>query len=953
MLKRLYLTGVNFPKATIAVIVILTAVFASQLDKLRWETDARVYLPKGHEAIIYDEKVDDTFGVRDTVIIAIENDTGIFNTETLERIKRVADKVAALPGVQATRSLDVASITTATEFVGDENSIGSIPIMEKVPQSQAEIEALKKRVYDNADLFVGNIVSEDGSAAMIRAKLKEGMTNRWMTYWQVKGIINAETGEGGDSWSGQWGDGSGDWKKWQSKKEEKLKNEEDTNGQWSEEQQKWWSAQQKTEGKGTESESSNTEGMSDWLTDKAKEEEEEEWAAAGFEAGAEKKDEPRSQEGQWSMDQAASWWENKEKEQAKQEAQKTEAQSGEAAQGQWSMDQAAAWWDKKQQEDDASTEQADDAASISDKSDMQDRFYLAGRPVIEVSSGTYAMEDMKIMIPMVVAIMAVVLLIMFRSGRGMLLPILVMSFAIIWTMGLQTVFDVPLYTISTMLPVILVAVGIGDSVHLLSAYFDSVLEDPHRDRKEIVSKAVQRLGAPLVMTSVTTAIGFAALFFADMPPFKIFGVFAMIGIVLSWLISILFIPAVLMLLQPKVANYYARKRAMRVYDEQSRLSWVLTRLGVWVNKNRSVTGAVLAVIVLVSIFGASKLYVNSSWLSDFKKDSEVFVSTEMLNEKFSGTVFLNVVIESEQKDAFKDPALLNKIEDLQAFVKDLPYVGDSLSVVDYLKNMNKSLHENNESYNRLPETRELIAEYLFLFSVSGRPEQLDQVVDFDYKQGLVSIAIQTDYTQPLKHIRDEVEGFVQREFQDLNVNVNYAGSANNSYIWADLLIGSQTSAIVFSKVAILIVAALVFMSIIAGVYVVVPVTLSSLIVAGFAGLLDIPLDVSTALAAGIAIGVGVDYAVHYVYRYMSERKAGSNHDEATAATLRTTGRTIVLNAIVVSAGFAVLFMSQFPPHVKLGYFVTAYMVVSCIVALVVLPAMFSFFRPKDTAKANA
>jgi predicted RND superfamily exporter protein len=262
-----------------------------------------------------------------------------------------------------------------------------------------------------------------------------------------------------------------------------------------------------------------------------------------------------------------------------------------------------------------------------------------------------------------------------------------------------------------------------------------------------------------------------------------------------------------------------------------------------------------------------------------------------------------------------------------------------------------ALHEMDPAYNKLPDSRELIAEYLFLFSVSGRPEQLDQVVDFDYKQGLVSINIKTDYTQPLKHIRDEVEGFVEQNFQGLNVDVNYAGSANNSYVWADLLIGSQTSAIVFSKIAILIVAALVFLSLVAGIYVVVPVTLSTLIVAGFSGWLNIPLDVSTALAAGIAIGVGVDYAVHYVYRYMSERKAGKNHLDATSATLRTTGRTIVLNAIVVSAGFAILFLSQFPPHVKLGYFVTAYMVVSCLIALIVLPAMFAMYRPNKDANA--
>ncbi|MDH5546328.1 MAG: MMPL family transporter [Gammaproteobacteria bacterium] len=896
MLKNFYLTGVKFPRATIATILVFTAFFGSQLDKLRWETDARVYLPKGHEAIIYDEKVDDAFGVRDTVIIGIENPDTVFNIETLTRIKRLSEKLAALPGVQATRSSDVASIATATRFTGDEKTIGSIPLMERLPQTQAEIDALKKLVFDNADLFVGNIVSADGKAAMVRAKLKEGMVNRWMTYWQVKGILGAETGEDSGGWSGNWGDGSGDWKKWQKEKK-------GDDGQWSEDQVKWWKQQQgeTTETKAVEEKpvvekSSETQWSEEqlkwWNSTKAKEEEEEEWAASEFSNSTAKN---IKKAGPLSSDTSAT-------------------QTPE---------------------------------NVSAPKDIKDTFYLAGRPVIEVSSGTYALEDMQIMIPMVVAVMALVLLVMFRSGRGMLLPIVVMGFAIVWTMGLQTLFDVPLYTISTMLPVILVAVGIGDSVHLLSAYFDAVLKDPHRDSRLIVSEAVSRLGAPLIMTSLTTAIGFAALFFADMPPFRIFGVFAMIGIILSWLISIMFIPAVLTLMKPRVANFYARRRAQRVYEEQSRLSWLLIRIGEQVNERKSVLGAVLAVLVLVAGFGSSMLFVNSSWLSDFREDSDVYVATQKLNEKFSGTVFLNVVIESQQKDAFKDPELLRRIEGLQTFVAELPYVGDSLSVVNYLKNMNKSLHEDNPAYNKLPESRDLIAEYLFLFSVSGRPDQLDQVVDFDYKQGLVTIAIQTDYTKHLKHIIDEVKTYVAREFEGAGVSINYAGSANNSYIWADLLIGSQTSAIVFSKLVIFVVAALAFLSLIAGLYVVIPVTLSTLIVAGFAGLFSIPMDVSTALAAGIAIGVGVDYAVHYVYRYISERQQGLNHIDATAATLRTTGRTIVFNATVVSAGFAVLFLSQFPPHVKLGYFVTAYMLVSCLVALVVLPALFSYYRPGD------
>ncbi len=866
-MKKLSQLAVKLPKTTIVVLALLSLFFASQLNRLAWETDARVYLPKKHAAIKYDAHIDDVFGVRDTLIIGVVNEDGsVFNTETLARIQRLTEKVAALPGVQATRTIDVASLSTALLFVADETSMGSEMLMPKVPQTEEEIAALKQRVYSHAEIFVGNIISEDGSAAMIRAKLKEGIDNRYQTYFQVKGLLAQEGGEG---WgAGAWGDdGGGDWQKWQHKGAKESEKAVTEAGQVAGD---WQAAEF-----GTDSDSSGAE----------------ESPAAEV--------------------QGQSW----------------------PKQGDWP----------------AAKESTESEAGAKE---LRDKFYLGGRPAIEVSSGLYALEDLKLMVPLVLIVLALVLLAIFRTLRGMFLPLLVMAMAILWTFGIMVLLGIPMYTISTMLPVILIAVGIGDAVHFLSHYYDQVLENPHQPAADIVTTTTQRLGMPLLTTSVTTAIGFFALSFAQMPPFKIFGFFAMLGIVLSWFITITVLPAFLTLMKPKTGGYYNKKRAMRVYNEQSKLALLLTRLGAGLEKQRVLATVLLVTVVAVAAFGASKLYVNSSWLSDFKKDSEVALSTDVLNEKFDGTVFLHVVVEGVEPNTLKRVEVLRQIEALQEHVETLPYVGGSTSVVDFLKSMNKTLNGGNQAAYVLPTSEQEVSEYLFLFSVSGRPQQLAEVVDNTYRQGLISVAIKTDYTRELKTIIDEVNGFVSTNFRDLPVSVNLAGSANNSFVWGDLLISSQASAILFSKVGILLIAALIFFSVMAGIYVVLPVSLTTLLVAGASGFLDIPLDVSTALAAGIAIGVGVDYAVHYLFRYRFERQAGLDHSAATAATMRSAGRTVVLNATVVTAGFAVLFMSQFPPHIKLGYFVAAYMVLSCLVAIVLLPLLLSLFKPKFASGAR-
>ncbi|RMH22251.1 MAG: hypothetical protein D6698_01455 [Gammaproteobacteria bacterium] len=828
MLKPLYRLVINYPRLILVVVLAITVFMAMQLKSLRWETDARVYLPKGHPAITYDEKVIELFGVKDSVIIAVANDKGIFNRETLQRVKRITEKVANLPGVIAQRTIDVASLSTAELFVGDDESMGAQALMPEVPDDEAGIQRLKKMVYDNADLFVGNLVSKDGKATMIRAKLKEGATNRYQTYFQIKGILQAE--KAGGKQDGQGWNADADW-----------------NGAAG---QKQWK-------------------QGDW-----------------------------KKQGGWSN----SW---------KDTPVYTELKNG-------------------------------------------DRLYLAGRPVIEVTSGLQAMDDMKLMIPVLILVIGFVLLLFFRTLRGVALPLFVMLGGIIWTLGTMVLLGYPLYTISTMLPVILVAVGIGDSVHLMSHYYDRVLPDPHRKSSEIVTEVMDNLGPPLITTTLTTAAGFLSLLFAEMPPFRIFGVFAVLGIVYCWLLSVTFLPAALTVLRPKVGGYLKKRRSMRLHAEQDGISRVLVALGENVHANRSRYLIGLVALSLLMVAGSMKLHVDSSWMSDFRNDSEVAVSNNLLNRQFNGTIFLNVVIESDQKGALKSPAILRTIETLQTEVEKLPYVGKTLSIVDFIKSANKTLHEGDPAYKILPASSKEMAEYLYLLSLSGRPEQLDQVIDYDYRRTLLTIPIQTDHTRILKNVIDHVNAFVKEHFRNTSVHVNLAGSANNSYIWADLLIGSQTSAIMVSKLGIFILATILFMSLMYGFFVVLPVTLATLLISGGAGWLGIPLDVSTTLAAGVAIGVGVDYAVHYMFRFRDCLAVSEDALQANLQTLRTVGKTIVINATIVTAGFSVLLFSRFPPHVKMGYFVSIYMVVSCLAAIIVLSLCLSS-RPaaKEALVADA
>lgn len=829
MLREIHRIPTRYPRAVLLVLLILTAAAVAMLGNLRWETDARVYFPKGHPAIQYDELVADTFYVKDSIIVAIVNEDGVFNPETIARVARITDKMADLPGVLAQRRVDVASLASATVFVGDEESLMNVPLLETDEPAESDIERLRELVYEHPDLFVGNLVSEDGKATMIRVKLKEGIEHRYQSYFQVRGIIMQELGGAGGA------GGGGDWQQWQQG------------------------------GAGTDS------------------------SGAG--------------DGEWG--------------------------GGQWGDGEWE----GGWQDA-----------GGDLITLA--ADNGDRFFMAGRPVIEVTSGQNALADLRIMIPLLILTITAALFLLFRNLRGTLLPLGVVAVAMIWTLGAMAALGVPMYTISTMLPVILVAVGIADALHIISHYQDGVIEDAQREAPEIVGEVMDELARPLIITTLTTAVGFLSLWWAEMPPFRSFGVFTAVGIFFCWLASVMLVPAVLSLLRPHVSGYLQRRRSMRVYKEAGGLPRILVGLSRAVMTRRHVAAAGLLGLLVVVGFGAQHLYVNSSWIADFRDDSEVVVSNDMLNDKFDGTIFLNVVIDGLQGDALKSPELLQRIEGLVNHIEAIEYVGGSTSILDFVRTTNKTLHAEDPAYDVIPTSRREIGEILFLLSVSGRPELLDEVVNYDYSQANITFAIKTDHTQRLKEIIDEVYAYAGREFADLDVSVNTAGSANNSYVWAELLINSQLLAIVLSKVGIFLMAMLLYRSFGAGLLTIVPVTVTTILVGGMAGWLDIALDVSTVLAAGVAIGVGVDYTIHYISRYALERERGADEHEAVFGAMRSVGKPIVFNATVVAAGFLILALSQFPPHVKMGYFVATYMIASCIAALVVLPMAFAYLRPR-------
>ena len=369
-------------------------------------------------------------------------------------------------------------------------------------------------------------------------------------------------------------------------------------------------------------------------------------------------------------------------------------------------------------------------------------------------------------------------------------------------------------------------------------------------------------------------------------------------------------------------------------------------------KHKYLTIFTTIIIMAISLTGISRVWINSSFLDKFEIDSDIVVTDKFINENFGGTSTLNVIFEGKEKDALKNPAILELIDKLQTDVEKLAVVGNSFALSDYLKRMNKVLHADNPEFDIIPPSRNLVAQYLLLYEMSGDPDNLWKVVDYEYKKANLTFQLKSDNSKAINSALAVIDSHKQA-FNDKDITIKYAGSGYKALVFTDLILEGQIISLLMSLGIVIILLALMFKKISLGFIGAIPITITAVISFGVMGLFDIPLSTTTALVSSIAIGIGIDYAVHFIERFKIYALETGDRNLTIRQTMHHSGRAIVFNAVVVIAGFLVLLFSVFPPNRSLGALVSLNMftsflgTVTVMFLLLVLSNVF-FKRPADS-----
>jgi len=579
------------------------------------------------------------------------------------------------------------------------------------------------------------------------------------------------------------------------------------------------------------------------------------------------------------------------------------------------------------------------------------QLYVAGEGAVSGYLGSYIDADAKRLNPLAGVIITLIVFIAFVRFGPIIMGNLVIAASVLMTIGLMAFVGVPFYVITNALPVILIGISVADSIHIYSEYFERRALYPNESIKESIIQTMMEMWRPITLTTLTTVAGFMGLYFAAyMPPFKFFGLFTAVGVSVAWFYSLVVLPAAMSLIKTEVRPGFAAKVRSQKHDMTARFMVFLGRITARFAKSIL---ALSLVIFVLGLFAASHLVVDEERIKTFHPSEALYVADEVINSRFDGSNYLDIVVNTQDIEGIFDLEVLAKMEALQVYAEGLDYVEGSTSLIDYLKQMNRSLNDGDKAFYRLPQDQDLIAQFFLLYSASAEPTDFEEEVDYDYQRANIRLTLNNGSYVNTKDVVEDLQSYLDKQFNDDKVNATLTGRVTLNYHWIKDLGESHFFGMGIALLLVLIVSSLLLKSPVAGFYTLIPVAMSILLVYSSMVLFSISLGIGTSMFAAVAIGLGVDFAIHTIERMRALYQVEKDMKKTFARFYPSTGRALLFNLLAIALGFGVLISSKVVPLNNFGAIVAISVVTSFLFSLTLLPALIMLFRPKFILQEKA
>jgi hypothetical protein len=557
-------------------------------------------------------------------------------------------------------------------------------------------------------------------------------------------------------------------------------------------------------------------------------------------------------------------------------------------------------------------------------------FYFTGEPIISLTD----VEQTKVIgqrIPITFGVIALMLLVSFRSLQGMFIPMLTATLSVLWALGLMGHTGIVIDGWNAAVPILLIAIAAAHSAQMLKRYTEEVVR--LRDNRAAVIESTVKMAPVMLAAGLVATLGFASLALFGVPAIANFGLSCAYGIASAVLLELTLIPALRSVLP-------APRRVPSTGGPTRKLLGLLER-GILHRRGRPVliaTGIALALAAVgalrIRTYGPTREYMPVGGLPR--------THLEAIEKHFPGTVTMNILYEGEP-GSVKTVGFLKHMDGLQAALAREPLVWRTASFADLVKVLHQTFNREGPEPYRIPDDQQLVSQLIFL----GDSPAFERFTDRAQSKALLTAYLRDDDSALVGPLLARAEAWVAAHPPPAGVRVLIAGGAGPTV----LAINEHTTrGKLLNMVAVLItiyaVSSVMLRSPLGGLYVVTPIVATVAMLFGLLGWTGIRLDMGSATVIAMAAGVGADYAIYFLYRLREEYARTHRDAEALGAAMQTSGRAVLFVAASIAAGFAAMGFTRFFGLRLFGTLMPVAMVISCLAALSIMPVLVLRTRPR-------
>ena len=564
---------------------------------------------------------------------------------------------------------------------------------------------------------------------------------------------------------------------------------------------------------------------------------------------------------------------------------------------------------------------------------------LTGMVMMNNAFPEQSQNDMKTLYPLMFLIIMVIVGVMLRSSAATIVTGLMIVMTILVTMGLTGWIGIELSPPTTSVPVVVMTLAVADSVHIL-VNFLHIMRDG-KGKQEAMRESLRINLAPVFLTTLTTAVGFLSLNFSDAPPFRDLGNMAAMGVVVAWALSMSFLPALMMLLPVRVNPKASEGRlAMQHFAE-----FVISR-------RRIIFWGMLAMIV-ISVAQLPRNELNDVFVDYFDESIQFRADTDYTADNLTGIYLVEYSLPAPGEGLVSDPEFLQHVENFANWYREEPNVMHVNSITDIMKRLNKNLHGDDPAQYKMPDNRELSAQYLLLYEFS-LPFGLDLNNQINVKKSAtrMTVTLETMSTEDLLALERAAQAWLDANTPEYL----QASGTSPTIMFANIGHRNIRSMLQGTTVALVLISAILVIalrSLRIGVLSIVPNLVPIAMAFGLWGLFVGQIGLALSVVSGMTLGIVVDDTVHFLSKYLrAQREQGLNSADAVRYAFSTVGTALWVTSLVLVLGFGILAFSNFELNAGMGLLTAVTIGLALLADFLFLPTLLmKFGAPKNAASS--